>query len=112
MIESYDFGRMDVDGRTYTSDLIIFPDRVNDSWWRKSGHKLCLADIEDVLKEEPEALVVGTGFYGIMSVEDEVKSYAQSQGIELIIAKTKKAAQSYNEFASKKKTIGAFHLTC
>jgi hypothetical protein len=112
MIESYAFGRMDVDGRTYTSDLIIFPDRVNDSWWRKSGHNLCLADIEDVLKEKPEVLVVGTGFYGIVSVEEEVKSHAQSQGIELIIEKTKKAAQSFNEFASKKKTIGAFHLTC
>ena len=112
MIESYAFGRMDVDGHTYTSDLIIFPDRVNDSWWRKSGHNLCLEDIEDVLKEKPEVLVVGTGFYGKVSVEEEVKSHAQSQGIELIIEKTKKAAQSFNEFASKKKTIGAFHLTC
>jgi hypothetical protein len=112
MIESYDFGRMDVDGRTYTSDLIIFPDRVNDSWWRKSGHNLCLKDIEEVLKEKPEVLVVGTGFHGIVSVEEEVKSHAQSQGIELIIEKTKKAVQSFNEFTSKKKTIGAFHLTC
>lgn len=112
MIESYAFGRMDVDGHTYTSDLIIFPDRVNDSWWRKSGHNLCLEDIEDVLKEEPEVLVVGTGFYGIVSVEEEVKSQAQSQGIEFIIEKTKKAVQSFNKFASKKKTIGAFHLTC
>ena len=112
MIESYAFGRMDVDGHTYTSDLIIFPDRVDDSWWRKSGHKLCLEDIADVLKEKPEVLVVGTGFYGIVRVEEEVKSQALSQGIELIIAKTKEAVQSYNKFASKKKTIGAFHLTC
>jgi hypothetical protein len=112
MIESYAFGRMDVDGRTYTSDLIIFPDRVNDSWWRKYGHNLCLEDIEDVLKEKPEVLVIGTGFYGIMSVEKEVKSHLQSQGIELIIAKTEKAVQSFNESASKKKTAGAFHLTC
>jgi hypothetical protein len=41
-----------------------------------------------------------------------VKSHAQSQGIELVIEKTKKAVQSFNEFSSKKKTIGAFHLTC
>jgi hypothetical protein len=112
MIESYAFGRMDVDGRTYTSDLIIFPDRVNDSWWRKSGHNLCLEDIEDVLQEKPEVLVIGTGFYGIMGVEKEVKSHLQSKGIELITAKTEKAVQSFNGLASKKKTIGAFHLTC
>jgi len=60
MIESYAFGRMDVDGRPYTSDLIIFADRINDSWWRKTGHKLCLEDIEDVFKEKPEVLVIGT----------------------------------------------------
>jgi len=112
MIESYAFGRMDVDGRTYTSDLIIFPGRINDSWWRKSGHIVCLEDIEDVFKAEPEVLVIGTGFYGIVKVEEEVKRRARSQGIELIIEKTKKAVQSFNEFASKKKTIGAFHLTC
>jgi hypothetical protein len=103
---------MDVDGHTYTSDLIIFPDRVNDSWWRKSGHNLCLEDIEDVLKEQPEVLVVGTGFYGIVNVEEEVRSEFQSQGIELIIAKTEEAVQSFNKFASEKKTVGAFHLTC
>ncbi len=112
MIESYAFGRMDVDGRTYTSDLIIFPGRINDSWWRKSGHIVCLEDIEDVFKAEPEVLVIGTGFYGIVKVEEEVKSRARSQGIELIIEKTKKAVQGFNEFAPKKKTIGAFHLTC
>ena len=112
MIESYAFGRIDVAGHTYTSDLIIFPNRVNDSWWRKSGHNLCLEDIEEVLKKNPEVLVVGTGFYGKVSVEEEVKSQAQSQGTKLIIENTKKAVQSFNEFASKKKTIGVFHLTC
>lgn len=112
MIESYAFGRMIVEGQTYTSDLIIFPDRINHSWWRKSGHRLCLEDIEEVLKEEPEVIIVGTGFAGLVKVEEEVKSHAQSKGILLIIEKTKKAAQKFNELFSKKKTVGAFHLTC
>ena len=112
MIESYAFGRMDVDGRPYTSDLILFPDKIDDSWWRKSGHSVCLKDLEDVFKKEPEALVIGTGFYGLVRVEDEVKRHAQSKGVMLVIEKTKKAVESFNSLASKKKTIGAFHLTC
>jgi len=36
MIESYSFGQMVIDGQEYTSDLIIFPDRINSSWWRNS----------------------------------------------------------------------------
>lgn len=112
MIEDYSFGRMVVDGKKYTSDLIIFPDRIIDSWWRQTGHRLILKDIEDVFNEEVEVLVIGTGFYGIMKVEEEVEEYAKSKGIKLIVEKTKKAAESFNLASPQKKTIGAFHLTC
>lgn len=112
MIESYTFGRMEVNGHTYTSDLILYPDKVQDSWWRETGHRLSLKDIKDVLKEEPEVIIIGTGFTGLMKVEEEVKQYAQDNGIVLVIKKTKKAVQNFNEIAAKKKTVGAFHLTC
>lgn len=36
-IAGYRFGRIDIDGRTYTSDVIITPERVIDSWWRQRG---------------------------------------------------------------------------
>lgn len=103
MIESYSFGCMVVDGQTYASDLIIFPKKINTSWWRKSGHRLCLEDLEDVFEEEPEVLVIGTGFNGLMKVDEEVKSEAQGKGIALIIEKTEKAVQKFNVTASKKK---------
>jgi len=112
VIESYTFGRMVIDGHPYTSDLIIFPDKINDSWWRISGHSVCLKDMEVVFKEEPEILIIGTGYSGLMKVEEEVKSFAQSKGIELIIHKTEKAVQSFNALSVQKKAIGAFHLTC
>ncbi|MDH5466043.1 MAG: Mth938-like domain-containing protein [Candidatus Aminicenantes bacterium] len=112
MIDSYSFGRMEIGGHTYTSDLILFPDKIKDSWWRESGHRLSLRDMEDVFQEAPEFIVIGTGFYGIMEVEEEVKQAAQSKGISLVIEKTKKAVESYNKIAPQKKTIGAFHLTC
>jgi len=112
MIESYSFGIMVIDGQKYKSDLIIFPEGIRSSWWRITGHKLCLKDLESVIKEEPEALVIGTGFTGLMKVEEEVKKYAQEKGITLIIEKTKKATQRFNELSPTKKTIGAFHLTC
>lgn len=112
MIEDYSFGRMIVDGKKYTSDLIIFPDRIKDSWWRQTGHKLILKDIEDVLKEELEVLVIGTGFYGIMKIEEEVIERVKSKGIKLVVERTKNAVESFNQICLQKKTIGAFHLTC
>ncbi len=112
MIESYAFGRMEIRGQTYTSDLILFPDKVKESWWRETGHKLSLKDIEDVFQEAPDVLVVGTGFHGLMKVDEGVKEHARSKGITLVVEKTTQAVQSYNNTASQQKTIGAFHLTC
>jgi len=112
MIDSYSFGRMVIDGQTYTADLIIFPDRIGSSWWRKTGHRLCLEDIEDVFKEKPEAIVVGTGFAGLMKVEEQVKQVVHSKGIPLYVYKTKNAVQKFNEISGQKKIVGAFHLTC
>ncbi len=112
MIESYDFGRMEIQGKTYTSDLILFPDRIKDSWWRKTGHKLSLKDVEEVFHDNPEVFVIGTGYYGLMKVEKDVKERAKAEGITLVVEKTEKSVQSFNAIASKKKTVGAFHLTC
>ncbi len=112
MIESYEFGRMEIQGKTYTSDLILFPHKIKDSWWRQTGHKLSLKDVEDVFQEAPEVFVIGTGYYGLMKVGEDVKKRAKEKGITLVAEKTEKSVQSYNAIASKKKTVGAFHLTC
>lgn len=112
MIESCDFGAMVVDGKKYTADLIILPQKIKPDWWRKEGHKLTLEDLEEVFKDDIEALVVGTGFFGLMKVQEDVVQAAHLKGLSLRIEKTKKAAQVFNELFPHKKTAGAFHLTC
>ena len=72
MIDDYSFGRTQIDGQTYTSDVIVFPDRVDGSWWRKDGHSLCMDDLADVVAAKPKVLVVGTGAYGAMKVPETV----------------------------------------
>ena len=71
MIESYKFGEIVIDGTTYTSDVIIYPDNVNDKWWRKEGHLLQKDDLTDVIRYEPDIIIVGTGEPGLMKVPDE-----------------------------------------
>ena len=112
MINSYDFGRIVVDGKAYTSDVIIFPDKVKDNWWRKEGHALHIEDIESVVEEKPEVLIVGTGKYGILKVLPETEEYIESKGMELIVEVTEKACEMYNEISKNKKAIAALHLTC
>ena len=66
MIDSYGFGRITINGKRYTNDVIVFSDRVEDNWWRKQGHRLQVKDIETIIEEKPKVLVVDTGYYGLL----------------------------------------------
>lgn len=112
MIESYDFGKIIIDKTEYTSDLILLTGRIKTSWRREEGHRLSLKDLEDVFLEKIEALVIGTGFLGLMKVKEEVIEAARASSVEIFIENTKKAVVTYNRLSSLKKTAGAFHLTC
>ncbi|MFO7865909.1 MAG: MTH938/NDUFAF3 family protein [Candidatus Aminicenantes bacterium] len=112
MIESYSFGKMKINSDLYSKDLIVFPDRIDSPWRRKSGHCLELEDIQAILEENPEVLIVGTGYAGRMKVNEDLIRKCRELDIELIIKKTKTAMKEFNKYCSRKKTCGAFHLTC
>ena len=97
MIESYSFGRMKIDGATYTSDLIIFPDHVKSDWWRINGHELHIEDLEAVFKMKPEILVVGTGKVGLVNILPETEKRLKAEGVKRIVEKTGKACKTYKE---------------
>jgi hypothetical protein len=112
MIDSYKFGEIVIDGKRYTSDLIILPGRVREGWWRSEGHKLRPEDLKEVLAERPEVLVVGMGASGLMAVLPETKRLLDSQGVRLIAEDTSRACQTYNQLSGTQKVAAAFHLTC
>ncbi len=111
-IDEYEFGRIVIEGRTFTSDVIIYPDRINPSWWRKEGHVLHEADLSDILSEAPDILVIGTGFSGVMQVPEQTVNLLKSKEIRVYIEKTGRAVQLFNEKKGAGKTVGAFLLTC
>lgn len=112
MIDSYRFGEIVVDGKRYSSDVIIYPDRVNSNWWRKEGHSLHIEDIKDVIEANPEILIVGTGNSGLMQIPSKTVEFLKTRGITLIAEPTTKACETYNRLASTKNVIAALHLTC
>jgi len=104
-----------IKGKRYTSDVIIFPDRVLANWWRSEGHRLYVDDLKEVLNAEPqpEVLVVGTGYSGLMKVSHEVEEVLRSSGIKVIGQPTKRACRTFNELLkSGRRAVAAFHLTC
>jgi hypothetical protein len=110
-IDHYEFGRIVVDGRQETKDLIILPHRVVRNWWRLDGHALVLDDLAEVLEELPAHLVVGTGADGRMRPDPDTIQQLQDRGITVETLPTGQAVRRFGEL-DPARAAAALHLTC
>ncbi|MCS7180882.1 MAG: MTH938/NDUFAF3 family protein [bacterium] len=113
-VESYFFGFIKIDNKTYNHDILIFPTGI-EKWWRKEGHNVSLEDLEKVWEFNPQIIIFGQGTPGLMKISEEVKNYLNQKNIEFHILPTTSAVKLWNELIEKypnKVIIGAFHLTC
>jgi hypothetical protein len=113
MIEKYSSGRIIVNDITYNQDLKIIQGQVVENWWRKTGHRVDVDDMKDVLDASPDIIVIGTGYAENMRVSEDLTSEIRKRDIALIADNTNKAVRTFNDLFSKGKNVsGAFHLTC
>ena len=110
-LEDYRFGRVVVDGREETRDVIVLPDRVIRNWWRNDGHALVLDDLDDVLDDLPERLVVGTGAAGQMEPDPQAVRALRDRGVEVEVVGPDEAVRRYAA-SDPARTAAALHLTC
>jgi len=99
-IAGYRFGRVTVDGREVTRDVIILPGRVVENWWRREGHELAWVD-----------LVVGTGADERMRPDQDVFDRLKERGVEVECLQTDRAVTRFAEL-DPANTAAALHLTC
>ncbi len=112
-ITDYTFGKITINGKTYQSDVIIYPNSVKDNWWREEGHNLTSTDLSAVIAASPEVVIIGTGYHGRMQVPMATRDYLEKKGIRVEIAETKKAVQRFNQLQQEyARIIAALHLTC
>lgn len=112
IIEKYQFGKITINGSSYYKDLIIFPDYIQDNWWRREGHLLRITDLKTVLNYQPDVLIIGTGMYGFMKIDKNLIEILKNSNIKrVLVEKTKKACLCYNDETLSKK-VAVLHLTC
>ena len=110
-IDRYEFGRIVVNGREETKDLIVLPDRVVRNWWREDGHALVLDDLVEVLDELPPHLVVGTGADGRMRPDPKMVQQLQERGVTVEALPTGQAVRRFGEL-DPAQAAAALHLAC
>jgi hypothetical protein len=106
-IDHYEFGRIVVDGRQETSDLIILV----RNCWRREGHALVLHDLGEVLDELPSHLVVGTGADGRMRPDPDTIQQLRERGVSVETLPTGQAVRRFGQL-DPARTAAALHLTC
>jgi hypothetical protein len=110
-IEGYSFGRVLVDGREETADVVVLPGRVLRNWRRREGHSLVIEDLEEVLDDLPERLLIGTGADGRMFPDPVTLELLRERGVEVETLRTDEAVRRYGEL-NPAATAAALHLTC
>ena len=112
MVTSFQFGKIVIDEKEYTSDVMIFPDGRVEKWWRKEGHLVALDDLTSLLRDPPNTLFIGGGTARMMGCPQNIISHLNDKGIKVIYDGTDRAVEKYNQQDKSIKTAAAFHITC
>ncbi len=111
-IERYEFGLIEIDGRVFTSDVVICPEGVDDSLWHLDTHTLDREAVEPLFRMRPGILVLGTGADGVVTVPLETVEFMARLCPEIHVEKTARACEVYNELApGSRRVVAALHLT-
>ena len=111
-ISDYRFGRIVIDNRTYTGDVLICGPEVFGNWRRKAGHRVQFEDLDRVSLKTGTHLIIGTGYSGCVVVSGELAEYCRKKEIILESMPTPQAVKLLNSLSGEQNLIGAFHLTC
>jgi len=99
-IDSYEFGRVVIEGAGFTNDVIIVGGAVHGEWWRKEGHVIRPEDLRLVIEAGPSILVVGCGAYGMCKVAERARQVLEAEGIEVEEYGTAEAVRRFNELSA------------
>lgn len=92
--------------RTFTSSLIVTPERLIEDWEPVTHDQLTRLHIEQVIEIKPELIVLGTGRTLVFPAPDITQAcYALGIGIEIM--DTGAACRTYNILASEGRRVAA-----
>jgi hypothetical protein len=116
MFEKAEFGSVVYNGTEYDFDVYVHPS--GDVQVRRkelseivynTGHKVVAAEIEYLLKEDPDCVIIGTGFSGALRLTSQAREVLEAKNIFYTELLTPQAAQEFN---NRKNCAMLVHVTC
>lgn len=122
-IEHFSWGKFIISGTEHSEkgtdrtgkgkDILLVGKKVY-RWKERKGHSLSVDMVKSVLDKDIRILIIGNGVEGALYVPDEVVEFLLKSGIKkVIVEKTPKACEEYNNLYSKNKNVALLaHGTC
>jgi len=110
------FGKITINNQEFHDAIILPSGKLLEREYKKieekygTSHVIDEEEIEILLKEKPEAIVIGTGFEGIAKLTDAAREKILKNKMELIELKTPEAVKKFLSLKNKKAAL--FHSTC
>lgn len=117
-IDKVSWGKVKVDGKEYHQVLIVgneVLERESDKLHELFGttHEIGKWEQEKLLSNQPEIILVASGWSGLLRVDDKFKKKAEDAGIELRLVLTPKVVGEYNRLVEERKKVNVLiHTTC
>jgi hypothetical protein len=117
-IDQIGWGQITVNGKEYHQVLIIGEEvfeRDSTLLHRLFGttHKMSDLELKKLLEGKPEVVLIGSGWDGLVEVNQRLGTETQKLGIKMIVLKTTEAVEEYNKLVEQGKKINALiHTTC
>lgn len=116
-IDGTEFGRIIIDGETYTHDVLI---RVSGEVRKRrkklskklygTSHIMSLEEADFVYEKGCRLLIVGTGQNGNLRLSPEAAEFFAGKSCAVVAEPTPRAISVFN--LAKGDRIGVFHVTC
>jgi len=117
-IDSVEWGEIWVDGKQYHQVLIVGEEvfeRDSEKLHQLFGttHKIGEQEEKMLLEGNPEVIIIGNGWEGVLQVTENFKLETENLGIDLKILRTPEAVEEYNQLVKEgKKANVLIHTTC
>lgn len=107
VITGYGNGQFKVSGESYSTSILIFPDRTVE-WTIASGAPITLESLQVVVEEEGEIdlLLIGSGKHQQI-LPPKIKSGLKEAGIALEVMDTGAAVRTYNVLLAEGRRVAA-----
>jgi len=115
-VEELSWGRVVLDDGSQFKDAKLFPGGARAWDWGETGtgHRpgIQLADVAELLDRGAEVVVLTRGVLGRLGVRADTLQALESRGIEVVVARTPEAVETYNQLRESRPVGALIHSTC